>query len=49
MIAMSRGATVLTPEVINTDHMTDIRFTKNPVERLIAAAATREGIICVEA
>jgi hypothetical protein len=45
MRAIRSGATALMPEEINTDHMTGMRFTKMPVEKLVRAPATREGRI----
>lgn len=45
MRAIRSGATALIPEETNTAHMTGMRFTKMPVERLVRAPAIREGRI----
>jgi hypothetical protein len=43
--AMRSGAIALAPEEISTVHMTGMRFTKMPVERLVKAPAMRDGRI----
>lgn len=49
MKAIISGPMALIPEEINTVHMTGMRFTKTPVERLVNAPAMREGRICNDA
>lgn len=49
MMAIKSGPTELRVDDINTAHITGMRFTKIPVDKLVRAPAMSEGRICSDA